>query len=199
MKKIFVITFITLLLPTFAFARIGVGVGTGKIVVDQVLRPGLIYTLPSLTILNTGDEPSQYEVSTTYREGQVELKPEKDWFSFEPSSFYLEPGKVQTVQVKLTLPVKGARPGDYFIFLEGHPVKTSTLGGTSIGIAAAAKLYFAVAPSNIFAGIYYRVTSLFTEYSPWSYILLGVIVLVISSVILRRYFSFNIGLSVKKK
>lgn len=66
---------IVLLLPILALARIGVGVGIGKIVVDQPLKPGLIYTLPSLPVLNTGDEPAEYGVSIEYHEGQ-EMNPE---------------------------------------------------------------------------------------------------------------------------
>ncbi|NMC09344.1 hypothetical protein GYA44_03450, partial [Candidatus Microgenomates bacterium] len=66
MKRItisFVITALLLLLPSFAYAGLGVGIGTGKIVVDEKLRSGVIYNLPSLTVVNTGDEESDYSVS----------------------------------------------------------------------------------------------------------------------------------------
>ena len=200
MKKLNILLLsLVLFFPVLALAKIGVGIGTGKIVLDQPLKPGLIYTLPVLTILNTGDEPSEYGVSITHRENQPEMKPSLEWFSFEPKTFYLEPGKAQQVQVKLSIPIKNVKPGDYFVFLEGHPVKISTAGGTNIGIAAAAKLYFTVAPANVFAGIYYRVVSLFTMYAPWSYVVLAVILASLLVVLIRRYFSLNIGFSVKKK
>lgn len=189
----------SLALPAIVFAKIGVGIGTGKIYVNEPLKAGLIYTLPAISIINTGDEPSEYGVGVQFRENQPELRPKKEWFTFTPEKFYLEPGQTQAVQVKLTLPVKGVEPGDYFLFLQGYPEKKADAGKTSIGVAAAAKLYFTVTPSNFFIGIYYRATSLLKIYSPWSYVGLGAVVFFLLMVIIRRFFSFNIGISFKKK
>ncbi len=191
-----------LFLPILVLAKIGVGVGIGKIVVDQPLKPGLIYTLPSLPVLNTGDEPGEYGVSVEYHEGQetnpeMGLKPKKEWFSFEPSTFYLKPGQVQQVQIKLSLPLKGVKPGNYFVYLEGHPIKKSVTGQTSVGVAAAAKLYFTVAPANIFEGIYYRILSLWVMYSPWCQIVLGMLVVAIIIAIFRKFFTLQIGIRKK--
>ena len=57
MKKIsFLVVFLALLaFPFLVYAKLGVGVATGKIVVEDKLRPGMIYNLPALTVLNTGD------------------------------------------------------------------------------------------------------------------------------------------------
>ena len=200
MKKIFFLTLLVLLsVPFLVKAKIGVGVGTGKIEIDQPMKAGLIYDLPDLVVLNTGDEASNYGVTIQHRENQPELIPEKSWFSFEPESFYLEPGKTKVVNIKLTLPIKGAKPGDYFVFLQAFPEKKEDVQGTSIGVAAASKLYFTVAPANIFVGMYYRVVSIFSMYSPWAYIVLGVLIASILVVTLRRFVSFNLGISVKKK
>ncbi len=197
-KAIVVILFVALFLPILAFARIGVGVGTGKIVVDQPLKPGLIYTLPSLSVLNTGDEPGEYEASIEYHEGQetrddMGLKPAKEWFSFEPANFHLEPGQSQQVQIKLSLPIKGVKPGTYFAYLEGHPVQKDVTGQTRIGVAAAAKLYFTVAPANIFQGIYYRFISLYSRYHPWDTIVLVFILLAIAFRFVSKRFKFQIA------
>ena len=198
-KSTLAVVVVCLFLPFWALAKIGVGVGTGKIVVDQPMKPGLIYTLPPLVVLNTGDEASDYGVTIQHRENQEQMKPAKEWFSFEPSSFHLNPGESKVVQIKLTLPIKGARPGDYFAFLQAYPKQKAGVSGTSVNIAAAAKLYFTIVPSNFFAGIYYRIVSLLTLYSPWGYIVLVVIGATLLLGILRRFISFNIGLSVKKK
>lgn len=189
------------LAPAMVFGRIGVGVGTGKIVVDQPLKPGLIYTLPSLSILNTGDEPGEYEASIQYHEGQetkqgMGLKPAQEWFEFEPSKFHLEPGQVQQVQIKLSLPVKEVKPGTYFAYLEGHPIKKSVAGQTSVGVAAAAKLYFTVAPANIFQGIYYRFISLYTRYHPLDTIAFAIFFIILAGMFLRK--RFNIQIVAKK-
>lgn len=199
-KTIIVIAGFALLFPILAWAKIGVGVGTGKIVMDQPLKPGMSYTLPALVVVNTGDESSDYGVALAFRQNQPELRPDQDWFRFEPSNFHLEPGKSQVIQIKLSLPVKGAAPGDYFAFLEGHPVKKIVEGGgTSLGVAAAAKLYFSVEPSNVFVAMYYRIASLYKLYAPWSYVVSAVILVALLTVLFRKYFSFNIGIGVKKR
>lgn len=195
MQKFIIFVLILLLTPLMVFGRIGVGVGTGKIVVDEPLKPGGVYTLPSLSVLNTGDEAGEYGASIEYHQDQPQIQPAREWFSFNPSSFHLEPGESQSVAVSLTLPVK-TRPGDYFAYLEGHPIKTAK-PGTSISVAAAAKLYFTVAPANFIQGIYYRVISFFAAYSPWPYIALAVIIAAIIIILIKKNFSFN--LNIKKK
>lgn len=188
-----------LLIPFLTMAKMGVGVGTGKINVDQTLKPGLIYTLPSLVVINTGDEASDYTVTAKTREAQDQLKPDPSWFSFEPSTFYLEPNKSQIVAIKMTLPIKSVRPGDYFSFLQAFPVQATDVSGTSVNIAAAAKLYFTIAPSNFFVGVYYRIISLMKLYSPWSQVILYTILATMLVLIIRRFVSFNIGINFKKK
>ena len=91
----------------------------------------------------------------------------------------------------------GAEPGDYFAFLQGRPLQKTETGMTSIGVAAATKLYFTVAPANIFVGIYYRIASLATLYSPWSYIVSAIVIAALLIAILRRFISFNIGIRKK--
>jgi len=199
MKGIIFGVLICLCLPLLSVAKVGVGIGTGKIEIDQAMKAGLIYDLPSLVVLNTGDEASDYTVAIQHRENQAQIKPDKEWFSFEPLNFHLEPGQMQLVNMKLTLPIKGAIPGDYFAFLQGRPLQKTENGMTSVGIAAATKLYFTVAPANIFVGIYYRLGSLYKLYSPWSYVISAIVIAALLVVILRRFFSFNIGFSRRKK
>lgn len=184
-----------LLVPTVAFATIGVGVGTGKIQVDEKLKPGTIYELPSLSVINTGDQAAEYEVVISYHETQPELKPPEGWFIFTPQKFHLEPGKVQLVEIKLNLPLR-MEPGNYFAYLEGHPNIKSESGNTSIGVAAAAKLYFTVQPGNFFEGIFYKLISFWKVYSPWPQriaIGIGVVLLI---TLLKKF--FNIEINVKK-
>jgi hypothetical protein len=201
MKKLFLAA--TFLLAFFVIfsspikASLGVGVGTGKIQVDQKLYPGSIYTLPSLTVYNTGDEASYYTVTVAYHEKQPELRPAKEWFAYSPEKFYLEPGKTQIVSIKLNLPIK-TQPGDYFAYVEGMPTQKDVTGQATIGIAAAAKLYFTVAPANSLQGIYYKIITFWKVYSPWTgraAILVSVIV-VIS--LIKKYLNINVGLKKKE-
>lgn len=181
--------------PTISLARLGVGVGTGKIEVQDKLKPGMIYKLPELTVLNTGDEPADYETSVSYHEKQPQLMPAKDWFIFSPQKFHLEPNGVQVVEVKINLPFK-ATPGDYFAYLEGHPIQKTEAGNTSIGVAAASKLYFTVVPANIFQGVYYKVISAWKIYSPWSERLSFFTVGIVTLLTFKRF--FNVQINVKK-
>lgn len=184
-----------LFFPLIAQARIGVGVQAGKIQINEHLKPGGIYGLPVLPVVNTGDESGNYGVSIEYLEYQDEAKPPREWFTFNPSEFSLDPGKVQEVQTKLQLPVD-AKPGKYFAFLEAHPIKKDDGNGqTSVNIAAASKLYFEVAPANIWEGIYYRIVSLVNQYSPWTYVGLTVVGVLIVIALFRKFFTFRISLS----
>lgn len=202
MKRFFIFLnfclFITIFIPSDVFAKIGVGVGTGKILVEEKLRSGEIYNLPPFTVLNTGDEGSNYAVITATRENQKEIKPSNDWFYFEPKEFYLNPGEAKTISVKLSIPLKTV-PGDYFCFVEGYPIQGGKSGEATVGIAAAAKLYFTIAPSNFFQGIYYRAISLWKEYMPWTNIVGGAVVFYILISLIRKNVNIQIGIKPKEK
>ena len=197
MKKLITISLAAiiamLIFPFAVFGSVGVGVGTGKIQVDKPLKPGSVYIVPPLTVINTGDEPTEYTVSIDYSGNQTQLKPNKEWFSFEPLQFALQPNQSQVVQIKMTLPIKTV-PGDYFAYLQAQPTKkTATVGDTTIGVAAAAKLYFTIAPANIFQGIYYRFISIYTRYHPWDTIVLAIIFVAILILLFRKRFKIQIA------
>jgi len=200
MKRIFffllLVGFFALFFSNSAYAKIGVGVGTGKIQVEDKLKSGMSYELPPLTVLNTGDESSDYGASITYHQDQPQLAPPQEWFDFSPSEFYLEPGEAQTVAIKLSLPLKTV-PGDYFAYLEGHPVKKSQSGNTTIGVAAAAKLYFTIAPANFLEAIYYKTVAFWTAHAPWTNIAAALLTVILISKLFKKF--FKIQINVKKK
>lgn len=199
MKKILLFAILAvLLLPVSALATLGVGVGSGKIVLDQPLRPGGTYSLPSLTVINTGDEASDYEVGISFHEGQKELKPSADWFKIPPTSFRLAPGEAKVVDISISLPVKCAS-GDYFAYLEGRPLTKAENGTSKVGIAAASKLYFSIIPATLWQGYYYKLLDFWHRNLPWTNIILIAVVLLIIILVLRKYFTFNIGVGRKKK
>lgn len=194
MKKFLIgLVFLFLLFPSVAFAKIGVGVGTGKIQVEDKLKPGIIYELPVLTVLNTGDEESDYVVSVAYHNKQPEFRPSQDWFIFSPQKFHLEPGKVQIVSIKLNLPLR-MQPGNYFAYLEAHPAKKAESGNTTIGVAAAAKLYFTVVPANFFQSIYYKIVSFWKVYSPWPQRVTVAIAVALAIIAFTKFFNIQINL-----
>lgn len=199
MKKtsLLVLLLVILLLPNLVLARVGVGVGTGKITIEEPLNPGATYLLPNFAVINTGDEVSNYSASIEYKQGIPELNPGKEWFSIEPNEFSLEPNNAQNVKVKINVPIKVV-PGNYFAFIEAHPVKDAETPGASINVAAASKLYFTIKSANIFQAVYYKTVSFFVNNAPWTYIVLVLILLASLVTFFKQKFSFSISVGKKK-
>jgi hypothetical protein len=182
---------VVVLTPLTVFGKIGVGMGAGEIRVTESIKPGGIYTLPSLRIFNTGDETTTYGMDVAYHQDHPELRPSQDWFTFNPPTFTVEPGQSQEVEVTMLVPVK-TTPGDYFAFVESGPVAGNG-PGTSVGVAVATKLYFTVVYANVWQAITYRVVAFFNAYSPLSWIGLALLSVVFLGVVFARFFSLNIS------
>ena len=195
-KSIILVGLFLSLIVSPAFAKIGVGVGLGKVQIDEALSPGGIYNLPSLPVLNTGDEDGIYEVEVTYLSEQEQMRPASEWFSFSPQSFPLTAGASQLVDISLTLPVD-ARPGDYFAFLEAHPVAEGE--GVTIGVAAATKLNFSVKPKGVLGAAVERLRSIIEANRPVAYALGGLAALLIVYSLGKRYLDVKVGLKKPKE
>lgn len=181
--------------PNLMMAGVGVGVGLGKIEITEKLSPGGIYKLNSIPVLNTGDEAGVYEVAVTFMADQKEARPKEDWFIFEPKTFELKPGESKSVAVTLTLPLN-AKPGAYFAFLEAHP--TAKKEGVSIGVAAATKLYFTVAPKGVLGAFTARASSLLNQTAPGSFIVLGVLGVLALAIVFQKFFKVSFNIKRKK-
>jgi len=179
------------LLATGSSARadVGVGVNLGRIEIDDDLSPGGRYRLPTLGVINTGDEPGDYEVVISYLADQEERRPPEDWFEFDPQRFFLEAGETQAVNIRISLPT-GARPDDYFALIEAHPVSTEE--GVTIGVAAATKLTFTVKPSSQFSAWLLQIRYFFDDSSPWSYVIPSSLAALLLLYLLRRFFRLRL-------
>jgi hypothetical protein len=178
-----------LLVPAGAGAQTGVGVNVGRIAVDEALSPGGSYTLPGIGVINTGGRASDYSLRITYRADQEELRPAQGWFTFHPEVFHLEPGESRTVSPRVHLPPT-ARPGDYFAVIEAFPVADGS-GGVAIGVAAGTRLNFTVKPSNPVIGSVLWTYHRFEDGAPFSYAALGLLVLFVAYLLLRRFVRFQ--------
>ncbi len=195
-KKILLL-FLTLILISIivikpSFANYGVGVGTGKIEVDEILRPGLTYELPPITVFNTGEIPSNYFFSIEHGNEREGLQPEERWFSFQPKNFYLQPNEAQVVEVKLNLPIRNVKPGNYFAFVTAQPLQEVEQGEVSVGIAAASKLYFTIEPANMFQALFYKLLSSLSQYHPWSTIITAMLLLGLLLKLFNKKFKIRI-------
>lgn len=182
---------------TYAQDKIGVGVGTGRIQLDEALKPGMSYQLPPITVVNTGDITSDYSLTLTFHEGQAELRPELAWMQYDPEIFNLESGKAQPIALTLTLPID-TEPGEYFAYVEAYPITNGESGATAINVAAASRLYFSVEPANIFQGLYYRMFSLYKENTTLVHIAIGAILVFTFIQILRKFIDLDVSLKKKQ-
>ena len=203
MKRIlvsfFLCIFCLVMVSPLLASGIGVGIGSGKITIDEDLKNGMKYKFPELVVINTGDRESQYTVDISYDQNQKELLPPKEWFTFSPEIFPLKPGESQKVEIRLTIPIDKVIPGNYFAYLEARPVIADEAGMATVGIAAAAKLFFTIAPSNFIEGVYYTIKYVFDEYQPWSTVIVSAAGLVLLKVILSKFISIDLNIKPKKK
>ena len=183
------ITVAVLLMPAMAAqADRGVGVSLGRIEIVDVLSPGAGYKLPALGVLNTGDEPGDYEVAITYRADQPEKRPRDSWFELQPRQFHLNAGESRSVDVHLTLPT-GADPGDYFAYIEARPITEGE--GVRVGVAAATRVTFTVKPSSWLQAQRLRINRWIDESEPWSFIVPGSILGGLLFMTLQRHVRFR--------
>lgn len=172
-------------------ATLGVGVGTGKIKLDQPIKPSLSYNLPAIAVFNNGDVNSDYGMTVEFNETQAELKPAARWFTFSPQQFSLSPGKSQQVEITLK-PEYSAKPGEYFAYLEAHPVKKDESGKTAIKIAAATKLNFKIVPANSLQRIYYALLDIWGKYKPFIITVSGTVAIVIIVLLAKKYLKIEV-------
>lgn len=175
-----------------SLATIGVGISPGKIIVKDSLVSGLSYKVPSVAVINTGDEPKEYRVRIAYQDKQGEEKPPSSWFLLNPRRMKLVPRQSQVVEVSLRIPRK-AKPGDYFAYIEAYPFIRAR-GGASVGIAAATKLYFTTESRTLLLVLYYRLRDFVLGTAPGSYIALGVAGVAALIVIFRKFISVSFTL-----
>jgi hypothetical protein len=148
-----------------AAADRGVAVSLGRIELERPLDKGRSYTLPTLSVINPGDEPSGYRLAVNYIGDQTQQKPPADWFEFSDESVQLPPGQSKPVTIRLRIPTD-ARPGEYQALLEA--ALTGDVGqGAAVGAAAAARLTFDVRAAGWLDARWNQVKQFFSDASPW--------------------------------
>jgi hypothetical protein len=172
--------------------NVGVGIGTGKIEYNDIIKAGQTVKLPAITVINTGDVTTDYVFQISYHEGQTGRKPEAEWFEFTPNKFTLEAGKSQVVAIDLNIPTS-ALNGEYFVYLEAAvDNKASTNGQSTVGVAAASKLYFEVENEGTISSNLRKVEQIYKENNTLFKIIGGIIGFVFIIIVLRKVFGIKI-------
>lgn len=196
--SVFFLLFAVVFYAHEARADIGVGVGLGKIEIEEPIKAGSIYRLPEIVVYNTGDQEANYAMHLTLNERQEELKPDPAWFRFEPSNFKLKPNESRVV-TPIFAPPLSTPEGNYFGYLEAYPDATTEQGSAKIGVAAATKLSFKVVSSSLMQAIINRLKALYLKYSPITYLATAILVLIMLSLLLRKFIRFDIKITAGKK
>lgn len=123
-----------------ADAQQGVAVDVGRIDLDEHLRPGGSYVLPTIGVRNPGSEVTSYRIGVSALETENAAVP-GSWVSVTPEGLTLDPDERQRVEPTLHIPADAA-PGTYETL-----VAASVAGdgqGARVGAAAATRLVFEV-------------------------------------------------------
>lgn len=172
-----------------ARATSGVAIDLGRIEIAQALTPGGSYRLPTIGVRNPGTEVTHYRLRAGPVESGDAKAPPQGWFTFEPAQLTLEPGETRAVRARITLP-PGSDPGDYIALVGAEIVADG--GGARVGAAAATRLTFTVEPANALQAWWLRITRLFGDHAPWSYVapLLAALAVLLRQ--LRGRFTFRV-------
>ncbi len=81
--------------------------------------------------------------------------------------------------------------------MQGFPYQDPGAGVTAVGIAAAAKLEFEIAPANQFAAVYYRLLSFWNKYQPWTTVVFAAIAFIVLLKLFNKIFQLDISLQKK--
>ena len=124
-------------------AKIGTGVGAGPITLAAPARAGNTYNLPSLWVVNTGDETSVYRVAVDPNVARGDARRlARGWVKVAQGSFALTPGQGRWVPLSLHVPPT-APAGRYRANLVAGTVRDNS-GGAGVGASAATELRFTI-------------------------------------------------------
>jgi hypothetical protein len=169
-----------------ALAAVGVGTTTPQIVIDQDVRPGGIYRLPAIPVINTGTVRSEYKIFADRASQQSVHFADPAWITVLPETIVLEAGARGLVTPTMRVPLK-ARPGDYQALLVAQPIMPGADAATP-NIQVGTKVLFRIARSNLLMAVYWRIRSLFELWSPWPYLVLAALIALPATVlVIRRY------------
>jgi hypothetical protein len=172
--------------PVTAGKAVSIDVGT--IAVREQLVPGGQYRLPTFGVRNPGTEPTSYEITVSYVDGQEALRPPMGWFTFGPAKLTLEVGESRAISTTLDIPA-GAEPGEYAALI--GPRIVSDGNGAQVGAGAAARLTFTVEPSSALDA-FLRQLWRFLGANPWAWIGALLLVAFVVAWRLRRRFSITV-------
>ena len=131
--------------PATAHASIGVGVQAGPVRLGSMAHPGGSYALPPVYVVNTGTQAESIavRVERLSRGGGRRVPP--SWVHVTGPAVRLTRSQTAYIPLQLVVP-DGARPGEYLSDIVVTGSAAISVGSANLGVAAATKLQFTVAP-----------------------------------------------------
>jgi hypothetical protein len=131
--------------PATAHASIGVGVQAGPVRLGSMAHPGGSYALPPVYVVNTGTQAESIavRVERLSRGGGRTVPP--SWVHVTGPAVRLARHQAARIPLQLVVP-DGARPGEYLSDIVVTGSAAVSVGSANLGVAAATKLQFSVAP-----------------------------------------------------
>ena len=147
-----VVSAATVSLAMAAQASVGVGVQAGPVLLASAAHPGGSYALPPVYVVNTGTQPEVVSVRIDrLSHGSGRAVP-PSWIQVGPS-VHLTAHQAARISLQLIVPA-GARTGAYLSDVVAAGSGTISEGNANLGVAAATKLEFRVAPGPAGAGLW---------------------------------------------
>jgi hypothetical protein len=133
-------------------ASVGVGVQAGPVLLTSAAHPGGSYALPAVYVVNTGTQPEVISIRIDrLSHGSGRAVP-PSWVHAGPS-VRLTAHQAARISLQLVVPAD-ARTGAYLSDVVAAGSGAISAGNANLGVAAATKLEFRVAPGPAGAGLW---------------------------------------------
>lgn len=132
--------------PLPSQASIGIGVQNGPVRLGRVAHPGDSYTLPSVSVINTGTQTEAVTVRVERLSRGPGLAVPPSWVHVTGPSVRLSPHRATRIPLGLAVP-GDAKPGAYLSDIVVVAATRISAGKANLGVAAATKLEFSVGPA----------------------------------------------------
>jgi hypothetical protein len=138
---------VLLSLPAAAEASVGVGVQAGPVRLGNAAHPGGDYALTPVYVVNTGTQAEFISVRVERLSPGSGRRVPSSWIHATGPRVQLSPRQAARIPLELTIPA-GAKPGQYLSDVVVAGSTAVSVGMANLGVAAATKLEFSVAPGS---------------------------------------------------
>ena len=142
---------VLLAVPATAQASVGVGIQAGPVRLGAAAHPGGSYALPPVYVVNTGSQPESLTVRVERVSAGSGRPVPVSWVHAPGSAVRLSHNQGTRIPLQLIIPAT-AQPGEYLSDVVVRGSAALSDGGANLGVAAATKLEFRVAPGVASAG-----------------------------------------------